>query len=324
MSKKAPDLGSGATPPPRPERRGRGRPRLADIGVRRQGRARLLNALTTNPVNGFLSHRDFLQKLYDDVKADHPSYSYFQLAEDLGFSRSNVLWLVITGRRRLTQRAAARIAAALQLTADARKYFTVLVLYGNARRSDEREALFRELIALKGRGLETSTSQLILEYYSEWHHPIMRELVGLDGYSSDPDWINRRLVTRLSPMQIHRSLQLLEKLGLIAYDHKRGAHVQTKGQILPDRLVERLASVRFHQKMCDAARDAVTRIPARRREMNSLTLCLSDDVAMKVGEILYKACEEIMHLESQVKQRSQVFQVNVHLFPFTKNAEDPS
>ena len=39
----------------------------------------------------FLSYRDFLAKLYDLAKTELKPYSYLVFAEDLGFSRTNVL-----------------------------------------------------------------------------------------------------------------------------------------------------------------------------------------------------------------------------------------
>ncbi len=299
--------------------RGRGRPALGTRLERTAGRSRLLAAVARNPVTDFLGYRDFLLKLYDFLKEESPSYSYQQLAEDLGFSRSNVLWLVITGRRRLSPSATGRIIKALDFTGIERRYFEALRAYNNARRADEREAIFQELVALKKLTVAKPDAQHALEYFSEWYHPIIRELVGLEDFRSDPEWINERLIIQLMPMQVHRSLELLEKLGLIAYDRKRGKHVLTGGQILPDRDVDRMASVRFHQRMCDMAREAVTRVAASRREMNTMTVRIGDDIAMKASAILYRACEQIMKLEAESKSKGdQIFQVNVHLFPLTK------
>ncbi len=300
----------------------RGRPRLGVTKLERKTDAgKLLWALEQAPITEYLSYRDFLQALYEVLKKDKPSYSYMQLAEDLGFSRTNVLWLVISGRRKLTKKAAIRVAESLKLKGDDRKYWDMLQRYMNLRRTDEREECFSELIALKGRGLNAEQAQLILEYYSEWHHPVIREMVGLNTFKHDTVWINQHLITSLPPQQILRSLKLLESLKLIEYDTSRARYVQTKGQIMPDRKVERMASVRFHQKMCDSAREAVVRIPANRREMNTLTVTVTDDVAMKISEILYKACEQIMQLEADCKNKDQVYQVNVHMFPFTKKGE---
>lgn len=299
----------------------RGRPTLGNYAERTAAKSRLLVARDLVPVTDFLSYRAYLLKLYEILKDESPSYSYAQLSEDLGFSRSNVLWLVITGRRRLTSKATDRLIKTLGLAGNDKRYLEVLCAYINTRRADDREKHLRELMAIKGKAVANEASVHALEYFSEWHHPIIRELVGLDDFRSDPEWINQRLVTRLMPMQIHRSMELLERLGLIAYDRKRGRHVLTGGQVHPDRDVERMASVRFHQKMCDMAREAVLRVPAERREMNTMTLRVSDDIAMQAATLLYKACEQIMKLETEAKEGDQIYQINVHLFPFTKNPE---
>lgn len=302
--------------------RGRGRPALGSSVSRSADRAaakaRILLVVDRLPVTNFLSYREFLLKIYESIKENDPSYSYSQLGEDLGFSRSNVLWLVVVGRRRMTPRASERLVKALGLTGTARRYFETLRAQNNARRADEREDLFCTLMDIKSESVTTAANKHVLEYFSEWFHPVIREMVGLSDFQSDAEWINDRLVIKLMPLQILKSLELLERLDLITYDRKAGRHVQTGGQIRPDREVECMASVLFHQKMCDMGREALTRVSASRREMNSLTICVNDEVAMKASEILYKACEQVMKLESESKAGNQIYQINVHLFPFTK------
>lgn len=299
-------------------RRGRGRPALGPSTARLSARTRIAGAVSRIAVTSFLSYREYLLKIYELLKAETPSYSYGQLGEDLGFSHSNVLWLVISGRRRLSPKAGERIIVALGLVGVDRRYFETLRAYNNARRTDQREDLFQILMELKTKALPNDASQKVLEYFSEWYHPVVREMVALPEFSADPQWINERLVATLMPMQILKSLDLLTKLGLIAYDAKKGRYVQTGGQIFPDRDVERMASVRFHQKMCDLAREAVTRVSAARREMNTLTVRISEDMAMRATAILFKACEQIMKLEAESKTGDQIYQVNLHLFPLTK------
>lgn len=299
--------------------RGRGRPALGSRAERAQGRRRLLVAKDRFPITEFLSYREYLLKIYEFLKAESPAYSYGQLAEDLGFSRSNVVWLFITGRRRISPSACQRLVEALGFEGTAKRYMENLRLYNNARRTDEREAIFLTLMELKTKATSTEDGQRALEYFSEWYYPLIREMIALEDFRSEVDWINQRLVAPLMPMQIHKSLELLERLGLIVYDRRQGRHVQTGGQVLPDRSVERIASVRFHQRMCDMAREAVTRVSASRREMNTMTIRVSDDVAMKASEILYRACEQLIKLESESKAGNQIYQVNVHLFPLTKS-----
>src|SRR5690606_35145342 len=83
-------------------------------------------------VTDYLSYRQYLKDLYEAAKGKVDTYSYMQFAQDLGLSKSNVLWLVVSGRRRLTQATLDKILKALKITGVQRRYFEGLVVYNNA------------------------------------------------------------------------------------------------------------------------------------------------------------------------------------------------
>jgi uncharacterized protein (TIGR02147 family) len=257
--------------------------------------------------------------VYQAAKDHLAQYSYTQFAQDLGFSASNVIWLVITGRRRLTPTATNRIIVALGLKSGERRYFLTLVKYTNARRPEQRERLFDELVRIKGEAL-ASSSQEQLEYFSQWYHPVLRELAGLESFQSDPTWIAAQLHFSLLPRQITKSLELLEKLGLIRYDEARGRHIQQSSQVQPDRAVGVMAAIGFHQAMIEMARESITRVPEERRDLNALTVCVSRDGAAKIRAHLQKVCEDILAIEKESSPGEDVYQINLQLFPFTKEA----
>ena len=60
----------------------------------------------------YLHYRDYLREVYKRVKAELSSYSWLQFAEDLGFSRTNVIHLVIQGKRPLSAKAAEKVVEA--------------------------------------------------------------------------------------------------------------------------------------------------------------------------------------------------------------------
>lgn len=296
--------------------------RAPTAALRRSGsRAKLVAASGTLQVTDFLSYREYLEKLYGLMKPSRKAYSYAQFAEDLGFSKTNVMWLVMSGRRKLMAKAAQRVVESLGMTGIDRQYFMTLVQYNNARRPDVREDRFKALHSLKRRDLGSDKDQNVLEYFAEWYHPVIREMTGLKDFSSEPEWIAARLSFKVLPREIRSSLELLEKLGLIRFDSDLGRHAQTGGQVLPDRKVGNMAVARYHQKMCEIAREAVTMVPEKRRDLNALTVFVTEDAAMKISQILYKACEDIMKVENECKGADQVFQVNAQLFALTKNGK---
>ncbi len=270
-------------------------------------------------VTAILSYREYLAAIYAACRGSADEYSYNQFALDLGFSWSNVLWLVVDGRRKLTPLTSRRLIETLGLRGRPRRYFDALVAYNNARRPDVRQDAFEELLRHKAAGIAEPSRQLALDYFSEWYNPVLRELTALNDFRSDVDWIAERLAFPLLPNEIKRGLQLLEKLGLVRYEAEAGRHVPAGGDVLPDRDFDTLATIRLHQRMSELARDAIPRTDARRREMNVMTLAVNEETAMRIGQILYRTCEEILAVERACKDKTQVYQVNLQLFPLTNS-----
>ena len=105
---------------------------------------------------------------------------------------------------------------------------------------------------------------------------------------------------------------------------EKGVYTHSGDRILPDKTVGELASARFHEKMCDLAKESVTRIPAKEREMNVLTVALSEDNASKAALIMYEAAEKIFNLEQESQTADRVYQVNLQFFPLSKKERNNS
>lgn len=269
-------------------------------------------------VTSYLSYRDYLAKVYSVIRESLSNYSYLRFSEDLGLSKSNVSWLLITGRRRLTPRSMEIVVSSLGLKGIKRKYFEALVKYNNARLPEKREKLFQDLLQLKKNSLPGEVEVQTLEYFAEWFNPVIREMTGLSHFKSDPAWISAQLHEKLLPKQAKECLELLEKLGLVKFDGQRGRHVRTGGQVFPNRDVGAMAAVRFHQKMIEIAREAVTRVPEDYRDINAMTLSLNKKDFRKVVRLIRNTLREVMRIEDQSENPDGVYQLNFQLFAFNK------
>ncbi len=259
---------------------------------------------------------DYLAELFQAIKDQHRSYSYSQFAEDLGFPRSNVIWMVITGRRRLSPTATERVLQSLKFKLASRRYFLSMVKHNNASKPRERDRWLSEMIDIKSSAMRDYEDRHRLEYFSQWYYPVIREMVGLKEFRSDPHWIAEQLFMKLMPKQAEHALELLERLQLIRWDEGAKRHVQTGGQIRPTRTVGPLAAVRYHEKMCDIAKESVTRVPAKLRDLNTLTVRLSAEKAAQVQAKLREACELAFALEesSQADDDDGIYQINTQIF----------
>ena len=79
----------------------------------------------TNVVN-YLDYKEYLKSLYRALKEKKKKYSYIQFSDDLGFSKTNVIHLMIRGKRPLTVKSAKRISQSLGLAGTQKRYFELL------------------------------------------------------------------------------------------------------------------------------------------------------------------------------------------------------
>lgn len=269
-------------------------------------------------VTQHLSYRDFLRALYTRAKAEISSYSYLQFAEDLGFSRTNVLRLVIVGERPLTAKAASKIAKAIDLHGSSLRYWTTLVNYANERLPQQRDQLFRLLMSYKTRAEPVALGATEAEYYGEWYHPVIREMTALQGFDGSAEWLKARLAFPLRLEQIKRSLELLAQLGYIRLDKRAGRYVRSEQRVATDAEVDSLAVVRYHQKMIEIGRESITTVDEDQRDVRAVTVTLPKDrIAVLKGKI-EEWVNEIAAMEEDGVAGDEVIQVNVQMFPFTK------
>ena len=254
------------------------------------------------------------------IKAALPAYSYLKFAEDLGFSATNVLRLIIVGDRTLTTKAASRIAKGLGLHGADLRYWTALVKYGEARRPAERERLFQLLVSLKTKAKPEALTPIQAAYFSDWYHSVIREMVGLPDFVGDPLWIQNRLAFPLRLDEIRRSLDLLERLGVITRVAETGYYVNS-AVVATSPETDSMALVRYHQKMIEIGGESITRIDADRRQIQAVTVNLPLAAANTLRAKIQALTQEALALEADAAthpgDQAEVFQMNIQLFPFT-------
>ncbi len=268
-------------------------------------------------VHEYLDHKEYLAKLYQLMKDEGP-YSYLQMADDLGFGKINMIRLVIADQRPLTRKAAQRIATALDIHGSERRYFTTLVDYIHERKAPERDRLFVLLMQYKSQLSAETLDVNQAQYFSEWFNPVIREMMALDDFQPDPDWIRKRISFPIHLSEVKAALDLLVSLGYVALNPKTGKYVRKRGKIHTPPEVDSLALIRYHQKMMELGREAITRVGEDMREIGALTVSVPAAAVPIMKEKIRKMMDEIEGMEAADGER-EVFQLNVQLFPFTRS-----
>jgi len=271
-------------------------------------------------VSRFLDYKEYLQAVYEAIKQELGKYSYINFSDDLGFSKTNVLHLIIKGRRPLTSKAAAKIADVLQLQSKDRKYFSDLIAYHNSRDSMQRELLFQDLVDLKAKEVKSEDKLLAqLEFFTEWFHSAIYELCFTNAFTPDPKQLAAMLTPRIRPEQARKSLELLERLGLIRRDDAGSSYLPTHSRISTGDEIASLAITRYHQKMIELGKESLTAIQAQSRDISSVSIAIPSSLLPEVKREISLFRKKLLNMAEQANNADVVYQTNIQFFPLSRD-----
>jgi uncharacterized protein (TIGR02147 family) len=266
----------------------------------------------------YSSFRIWIKDYVEACKNIDPSFSYRAAAKKFGFASPNYLQQVIDGKRNLGDKSILQISTACKIGKKASRYFSLLVQFAQAEDFTEKNGLFSEIIRSK---TNSSVLKIIadqLEYYNEWYHCVVRELVlGMKIDSMDYAAIARSVYPAILPKQVKKSIGMLLKLGFIRAN-EAGIIEQTSPLIATDRETQSMAVRNFHGKMLGIAQDSLTSVPSEKREISSITMKVSRAGFDRVKRHIQDFKEELMQIIKEDENTDRVYQANFTLFPLSK------
>lgn len=268
----------------------------------------------------YLDYRQFLRDWYREAKRTGRPLSFRAFSQRAGFHSPNVLHLVMSGKRNLTEESIQKFSAGLQLNKQEREFFRNLVWFNQAATHEEKDRYYRRLLQsrkfsqLKPLGREQYT------FYSEWFHPVIRELVVTKGFDGTAEWLARQISPTIETEQATRSLALLEKLGLIAREGPAKWR-QTSSLVSTGPDVDSIIVMNYHRELLRLARELLPLVPAEQRDVSALTLGIPrrqlEDVKRKIREFR----QELLKLAASDEAGETVVQVAIQMFPVTSMGE---
>jgi uncharacterized protein (TIGR02147 family) len=264
-----------------------------------------------------LSITNYLQALYNEAKKECGTYSYTKFAEHLGFGPTNIMHQFIKGRRALTHKSGERILSGLGLNGLERRYFLNLLDLANSRDSASRELAMTALLDLKNKALPDEFDKDCLEYYSRWYHPVIRELVGIQKFREDPEWIAATLTPTVRPAQAAGSIELLKRLKLIRYDEAKGRLVQADQRVTTGHRVRNMALIQYHQQMIEIAKQSLTAIKGQKRDVSALTISVDTRSAEKIKSMIHDFQLSLLEVAEHSADPDQIYHINIQFFPVT-------
>ena len=158
-----------------------------------------------------------------------------------------------------------------------------------------------------------------LEFFTEWFHSAIYELSFTGSFSDDPKALAATLTPRIRPEQARKSLDLLERLGLLIRDADSGQYKPTHSRISTGDEIASLAITRYHQKMIELGKESLTAIHAQARDISSVSIAIPSSLLPEVKKEISLFRKKLLNMAEQAKNADVVYQTNIQLFPLSRD-----
>ncbi|MDO8493876.1 MAG: TIGR02147 family protein [Deltaproteobacteria bacterium] len=264
----------------------------------------------------YRNFRSFLKDWFTNAKETKRSFSFRQLAQKAGFQSKNFPLLVMQNKRNLTEDSIRKLSIALDLNKQEEEFFRELVFFNQSKTHDEKNHYYQQLLQCKKAKKFKVIEKEKYDYYSEWYHPVVRELIASQEFDGTSEWIANKISPKITPSQASRSIQLLENLDLI---RKTGPNQWSLSSTVIDTAPEIDSTVvhNYHKKLLDLTRDRMDQLSLEHRDTSAMTLGVKKERLIEIKKRVQAFRQEILKLVEQDETPEEVFQLNIHLYPVT-------
>lgn len=187
-------------------------------------------APTANPKNekpsiyDYVDYRAFLSDSLAHIQTRNSKYSATAYVRQAGFGENSRGYfnLIMNGKRNLSSSTILGFAKTLKLNDKETFHFENLVHYNQAT-TEKEKSLYFERINKNMKGKTSEAFELLksqYNYFTNWYMVAIRELVSLDSFREDFDFISKKLRNKVSKKEVVEAINDLIKLGLLERNEK--------------------------------------------------------------------------------------------------------
>ncbi len=260
-------------------------------------------------------YRNFLRDWFDQER-ESQSLSLRDVAEKCELS-IGYLPMILSGQRNLTEKSLLKLQAVLKLKTEEISYFKSLLDLSDGATSKKRLAAFEELKKITSFRQKSPKELEVYKYLSSWLNVTIRELAVRRDFNPTSEWIQDRLIQKVSIKDIESSLQFLLEQGFLI-KNKNGQILPTKKQLDCFTGVYRLSLGEFHKQMFTLAAQSIDLTPRDQRNLLGHTLLIPESQIETLRSILDDTLKKVEALGSHFNEAGPVYHVILSTFPVAK------
>ncbi|MDC3250243.1 TIGR02147 family protein, partial [bacterium] len=263
----------------------------------------------------FYNYRNYLNKAGEYLK-ENLKISYRKISSEMGFSSPNYFQQIINEKRPLKLTNIPALAKLLELNAEEKKYFRLLVEYDQCEQRDERVKILQDLEYYRRSDKAIMLNEEFYDFFSLWYIPVVWELC-VHPECENLEWIAKHVRPKINMKQVKKALEVLQTLNLVsATSNLKWQRKETS--LTTDSSLDSRALHEYHRNVIHLAEDALDTMSTDKRLILSAMVGASSSHLKMINqklEALWKEVVESVPLDEKVEQ---VFQCNIQFFPISQ------
>lgn len=264
----------------------------------------------------YTNYRVYLRDYYEFKKKTTKAFSLRYFAEKSGISSHAHLKLTMDGSRNITNVTVNKLIRGIGLEGQRAAYFENLVFFNQATSDIDKKLYYAQLLKVSPRSKLHKMDRAQFRLFREWHHSVILEMVTLKDFSTNPNWVSKRLRGLVTPAQVEESFKLLLEIGLLV--KTANGYAQRNPLITTDDEVQDMMVKQYHCHMLQLGCDMLSELPGRERDFSALTFGIKREKFADLKKHIQLMRKELLDFSAKSGESEDVVQVNIQLFPLTR------
>ncbi|MGL1933875.1 MAG: TIGR02147 family protein [Fibrobacterales bacterium] len=268
-------------------------------------------------IYNYFDYRKYLDDYYKTEKAAKPYFSYRYFMKKAGFNSSGSYSRIVDGTVNMTQRLIPKYAKGLALSEKETEYLELMVLYDRGKTVEAKQQIFDQMVPY----LPNKTKRLKndqRDYYSHWFNVVIRESLSIVNIGDDNHGdMAYYLEPQVRTSEVKSAIRTLSNLGLIA-KNADGFWKACDSGVMSGSEIGPLHIHNFQFQMMDLAKESLGRFVRGQRSVSTKTFSVSNNAFEEIKKKIAKVHKEIEEIIIADENEGRVYEMNLQLFPVTK------
>ena len=194
------------------------------------------------------------------------------------------------------------------------QYFENLVFYNQAKDESERTFYYKNMELARAQNSQTLLTKDQYEVLANWHHLTIKEMGLLPDFELSARWIASRLDHKITPQQAKEALELLERVGLVEIDSKKGKMRGTHQTMLTPDVGTSGPVAKFHKALLQLALESIDQQSVDERCLNALTIAVRKKDLPEAFKKISKFTKEMNAYFTKGTPYDSIYQLAIQLF----------